>query len=310
MDYRELKIRLPREALEEATWKLAEMGITSTQIVDNAIVDEMMAEKQAYAWDYIEPALVQADRTQDPQICVYVEESEEGLALMAQVKRAFAGHAMEMEIVREQDWVDSYKRQFKVQPLTSQIVVRPSWEPEEKVRAAFGSDKKIIVLDPGMALGTGSHETTALCAALLEELGCSGRRILDIGTGSGILAMAAAAEGAERVLGIDIDPTACQVAEENIRINGMQDRVEICEGDLVQGVDWTADIVVANLMADLICMLSAHVPAHLCPGGIFISSGILIEKKQDVLDAVRKAGMEIMEIKEKGEWCAIAAKYA
>lgn len=310
MDYTELMITVPRESVDDVTFELSEMGITSTQIIDNAVVDEIMDRKNDYEWDYIEPELADADRSKDPKICVYFEDTREGRSLMEQVRERFSGYETEGDTVHEQDWVNEYKKHFKVCRLTDSIVIRPSWEKEENVTAEFGPDKKILILDPGMAFGTGSHETTSLCAGFLEEYGCSGKKVMDVGTGSGILAMAASLLGAEKVLGIDIDPTACQVAEENVRINKCEDTVEIREGDLTEGVDFDADIICANLMADLVCMLSAHVKEHLRKDGIFFSSGILTEKKDTVASAIEDAGMKIIETREKGEWCAIAAVYA
>ena len=169
----------------------------------------------------------------------------------------------------------------------------------------------MLELDPGMAFGTGSHETTSLCLKLLEEyLGeePSDKKILDVGCGSGILSIAAALLGCGPVLGIDIDEDAVRVANENVRLNGVDDVVEITHGDLLQGVDFKADIVVANLMADLVAMLSESVTDHMEKGGVFISSGILTEKKEMVENALEKAGFEIKEIREDGEWCAIVAE--
>ena len=159
-----------------------------------------------------------------------------------------------------------------------------------------------------MAFGTGDHATTSMCAVLMDEAGCEGKKVLDIGTGSGILAIAADLLGASDILGVDIDPSAVEVAIENAEVNGCGDNVRFIEGDLTKGIDFRADIVVANLMAEMVVMLISSVKEHMLPEGVFISSGILVEKKDMVIEALDKAGFETVKVMKKGEWCAILAR--
>ena len=161
-----------------------------------------------------------------------------------------------------------------------------------------------------MAFGTGSHETTSLCALFLEEIGCFEKSVLDLGTGSGILAIAAARLGAPKVLGIDIDSVAVEVARENMCINQCDDVVTILEGDLVKGVDFKADIIVANLMAELLCVLASSILKHMEKDGCCICSGILAEKKDMVAAAFEESGMAVVDAKKKGEWVALKVCYA
>ena len=184
-------------------------------------------------------------------------------------------------------------------------MVKPTWEeytPKE--------DELVIEIDPGMAFGTGTHETTSLCMKLMEKyLGehPEEKKILDVGCGSGILSICGALLGSREILGIEIDEDAVRVARENVEENHVEDAVKVMQGDLTKGVDFKADVIVANLMADLVMLLSEDARKHLTEDGIFISSGILVEKEEMVSAAIREAGFRIVEIAEDGEWCAIAA---
>ena len=159
-----------------------------------------------------------------------------------------------------------------------------------------------------MAFGTGTHETTSLCIRLMEDYLAPGEKVLDVGCGSGILSIAVALLGASEVLGVEIDPDAVTIAKENIALNHVDGVASAQYGDLTKGIDFQADVIVANLMADLVVMLSKDVAKHLRPGCRYISSGILVEKMPEVVDAMRALGFAILEVKEDGMWCAIVAK--
>jgi ribosomal protein L11 methyltransferase len=162
-----------------------------------------------------------------------------------------------------------------------------------------------------MAFGSGLHETTSMCIRALEKI-LSGRpagcRILDVGTGTGILAIAGVLLGADEALGIDIDTDAVRVANENIEKNGMTGKIRAQYGDLTEGVDYRADIVVANLMADLVMRLSPAAAGHLDRGGWYVTSGILDIKEEVVCKAITEAGFAVEEVLHDGEWCAVVAK--
>ncbi len=203
--------------------------------------------------------------------------------------------------VDEEDWAESWKKSYKPFRLGRHMVVKPGWETFE----ALPGDK-IIEIDPGMAFGTGTHETTGLCVELVEEIVKPGMDVIDIGTGTGILAIAAALMGA-RVLATDLDRVAVRVAAENVNKNGFSDVIRTRAGDLLEAVDETADVVAANIIADVIRMLAAPVRAHIRPGGKFICSGIARERKAEVVEALEAAGYKNLDIRDRGEWSAIAA---
>ena len=203
----------------------------------------------------------------------------------------------------EEDWAENWKKAFKPFRLGKNMVIKPGWM-ECEVREG----DKVIEIDPGMAFGTGTHETTGMCVELVEKYVREGMSAIDVGTGTGILAIAAAHMGAGDVLATDIDRVAVRVAAENIRINGFESRIRCMAGDLLENVAEQADIVIANIIADVIIMMAAPVKAHIKDGGMFICSGISKERKQDVLDALEDAKYKVLNVCEKGGWCAIAAE--
>lgn len=204
--------------------------------------------------------------------------------------------------IDEEDWAESWKKAFKPFRLGKRIVIKPGWESYVPL-----AGDKVIEIDPGMAFGTGAHETTGLCVELIEEYVKPGMRVIDIGTGTGILAIAAAHCGAVDALATDLDPVAVRVASENININGFERVIRVKCGDLLEAVDETADIVIANIIADVIIALAAPVRAHIAKGGKFICSGIARERKDEVISALAAAGYQNLDVRDMGQWTAIAA---
>jgi ribosomal protein L11 methyltransferase len=206
----------------------------------------------------------------------------------------------------DSEWLYKWQEFFKPTRVGERIVVRPSWEAYDPK-----PEDLVIEMDPGMAFGSGLHETTSMCIKALEKIladGCGGIKILDVGTGTGILAIAGVLLGADEALGIDIDTDAVRVANENIEKNGLADRITAQYGDLTEGVDYKADIPVANLMADLVMRLSPAAAGHLERGGWYVTSGILDIKEETVSRAIREAGFAIEEVLHDGEWCAVIAR--
>ena len=182
-------------------------------------------------------------------------------------------------------------------------MICPGWLEYEKQ-----PDDKVIEIDPGMAFGTGTHETTGMCAALIEKYVQPGQRVIDIGTGSGILAIVAAHMGAKEVLATDLDAVAVRVAAENAVLNGFGDKIDCRCGDLLDVVDVSGDVVIANIIADVILMLAKPVRERIVPNGVFICSGIAIDRREDVRRALLENDYEILDEPVKGEWAAFAAR--
>jgi ribosomal protein L11 methyltransferase len=211
--------------------------------------------------------------------------------------------------VHEEDWADAWKKHFHVERVGERIVIRPSWRPY-----APQPDDVVIDLDPGMAFGTGQHPTTRMCLELLERTVRPGDFVLDVGAGSGILAIAAVKLGAARCLALDVDPQAVTVARENAARNGVDVIVRVEAGSL--GAGWTlseppprgADLAVANITATAVAGLAPAFAAALRPGGILIGSGIVAERTDEVLTALHAAGFTVGEVRAEGDWRAIAAR--
>ncbi|MFO8110926.1 MAG: 50S ribosomal protein L11 methyltransferase [Desulfosalsimonadaceae bacterium] len=208
--------------------------------------------------------------------------------------------------IDDEDWAESWKLHFHPVRVTEKIVVRPSWRCHEALEGEI-----VIDLDPGMAFGTGTHPSTALCIRLLTDHIAAGMRFLDIGTGSGILMITAAKTGAKTLAGIDCDPVAVEVAENNLLRNNISpDDFTLMEGDLVTSVTGHYDMIAANIVAETICSLVPHIPPLLPPGGIFITSGIIVEKEPMVLETLNRYGFTILDIRQREGWSAIAARWA
>jgi ribosomal protein L11 methyltransferase len=223
--------------------------------------------------------------------------------MLQKIKTEITGLNVEDKIVDEAAWENKWKEYFKPSKVTERIVIKPTWEEYQHKKGEL-----VIEIDPGMAFGTGTHPTTAMCMKFMERCAGQFKTVLDVGCGSGVLSIAAALLGAEDVLGLDIDPKAITVARENVELNGLCEKIRIDYGDLSKGTDFKADLIAANLMADLVVLLAEGIQKNLPPGGLFISSGILIEKQQEVKAGIKNAGFEIVDIMEEEEWCAILAR--
>lgn len=319
MKYFEIDIETAPAGIEAVVGTLMGLGITDTVVEDPRDIEELMDKKQTYDWDYLDDSIVEKMK-ECPKVTVYLEDTEENRKLAEQIEPAmkklkqraesgefgqeadFGSLRVCLSVEDDEEWKDRWKEYFKPARISDSIVVKPTWEEYAKKDGEL-----VIEIDPGMAFGTGTHETTSLCVKMLEKYQKQSDKVLDVGCGSGILSIAAALLGAEDVLGIDIDPVAVEVAAENIALNGVEKTAGAQIGDLTKGIDYKADIVVANLMADLVMMLADDVAGHMNKDGLFISSGILVEKEVQVAEYLRSRGFGILEIREDGGWCCIVA---
>ncbi|WP_206830904.1 50S ribosomal protein L11 methyltransferase [Alicyclobacillus fructus] len=212
-----------------------------------------------------------------------------------------------VELVDESSWKDAWKEQYHPIPVGDSLVIVPIWaEPEELERYR---DRRVIAIEPGMAFGTGHHQTTQMCAELLTEVVRPGMRVVDVGTGTGVLAIAAALVGAERVVAIDLDPVAVSAATENVRQNGLEARVDVRQGDLLAALrpDETFDLAVANILRDVVIALVPQVRARLAPGGWFLTSGYIESQREQVEQALRAHEFSIVRRAQKDDWVSLLA---
>lgn len=204
--------------------------------------------------------------------------------------------------VNEEDWENNWKQYYKPTKVGDKIVVKPIWESYEP-----NEGELIVEMDPGMAFGTGTHETTRMCVKALEKYVKSKDVVFDIGTGSGILSIVASRLGASRIVGVDLDPVAVESATKNVEFNKLSN-IEILYGDLMEVVEGKADIVVANILAPIVMILCDGVKEFLNEDGLFIASGILNTQKDMIVDKMESIGFGIEEVIEDGEWICIVAK--
>ena len=287
------------------------LGAAGTEIIDRADVPD--PAKPGVYWELYDPAmlaampedvLVKGWYAQDGQTHDLLANLRAQLAELKLATDADVGTlTLEVQNVADEDWAENWKQYYKPFRIGSRLVVKPSWESFEAA-----PEDLVVELDPGMAFGTGTHETTHMCMELLEKHMTQGMSVMDVGTGSGILAIAAARLGAGQVLAVDIDPDAVKVARENVAHNAVQSQVRVVQGDLVKGETLPCELAVANIVADAICMLCGPLTRHLTVGGSLICSGIIREREQDVQDALAMAGYTVIDRLTMGEWVALCAR--
>lgn len=310
MKYWKVTLTVEREDMEGLTGRLLEEGVEAWEVVDPQDIADVLTKQHDYDYDVVDRTLLAADPQEDPKIILYIPEDKALLHRVEEAAFSIPSAAFCKEEVEDSLWLDGYKEHFGITSLADGLLVVPSWEEDRYRAEADGrfAGMHPIFMDPGTAFGTGDHPTTAMCAALMEHYGCRNKVVLDVGTGSGILAIGAALLGAQSVLAVDIDPEAVRVAKENVERNALWHAVTVREGDLLEGVTETADMVVANLFAEVIIRLSGSVRDHLFEGGIFLSTGILTEKRKEVEEALKRNGFALVEARAEGEWCALAAR--
>ena len=283
-----------------------------TVIADMGIYVEDYSDLENVVWniahvDLIEQELLECDRTHS-LIHVYIKQEKDALECVEFIKARLDAEGIEYETsivgVNEEDWANNWKQYYHTQRIGKRIIVTPSWEEYTPVEGEVQ-----MRLDPGMAFGTGTHDTTRLCLELLEEVVTPETRILDVGTGSGILSVGGVLLGAPSALGVDIDPVAVKVANENAEINEVTGKTEFVCGDLTDKVHGKFEIVTANIVADVIIRLLSTVKNYLLKGGVLIVSGIIDTRADEVENACHEAGFVTEKRLEHGGWVAIKLRY-
>ncbi len=314
MDWMEVVIHTTTMGADIVSEMLMNVGAVGTMIEDR--YDVTSSKKEDGMWDLIDEDVL-AHMSEDVLVKAYFKDdmsaqetlllTREKLTGIANIDMGFDMGSLEIEVssVHEQDWAENWKKYYKPFRAGEKLVIKPSWEPYEEQE-----NDLVLELDPGMAFGTGTHETTFMCMEQLEKYITPGCKAIDVGCGSGILGLAAAKLGAKDVLAIDLDELAVKVAKENTEKNGLTEIVRVVHGDLLEKADEMADVIVANIIADVICFLCGPAKKHLLPGGTFICSGIIREREEDVQKALAAAGYTVCNRLAKGEWVCLAAKAA
>jgi len=285
---------------------LMELGAAGTEIDDPSLVNEYI---DAGLWDYTD--LPRAEDTETVTVRAYLPEDArlessllalaERIAALRHAGAALGAGTISHSFVADEDWAETWKAYIHTEKIGERIVIRPTWEEYTP-----SADEIVIELDPGAAFGTGAHATTAMCLRWLEHLVSPGMRVYDVGCGSGILAVAAAKLGAGEVIAMDYDPVAVSVAEENIRQNNVHN-VVACESDLLSACEGAApaELITANIIADVIVRLFAQLDRHLAPGGTLLASGIIDDRIADVEHAAAQHGFTVLDMTCEKEWAAM-----
>ena len=302
MEWKDIKITVPKAEAETAEAIATGIAGGGIYIEDYSDLEEQV-EAIAHV-DLIEQELRDKDRSV-VAVHLYLSPDEnpaEVLELLRERLLKAELHAqLDVTGVEEADWENGWKAFYHAMELGRRLAVCPSWESYDR------PGRVVLRLDPGMAFGTGTHETTALCLTALDELVAGGERLLDIGTGSGILAIAALLLGAAEADGVDIDPMCVRTAGENATLNGVAGRFAVKVGNLSDQAEGAYDLITANIVANAIISLAPQVPALLRAGGTFIASGIIDEREAEVAAAIRRAGLEVREIRRENGWVCILA---
>lgn len=305
----EVRVITKSEALEPISGIFYSLDCKGVAIEDPE--DILGREQGPLTWDFADinvlehkgkVAVVKAYFTEEDNIEDVLEYVNERLTELKEMGLDLGEAKVEHEKMHEEDWANTWKQYYKPTKVGEKIVVKPIWEEYE------AKDGELVVdLDPGMAFGTGTHETTRMCIQSLEKYVKEDSTVFDVGCGSGILAIAAAKLGAKLAVGVDLDPVAVESSIENVGYNKLKN-IEILHGNLVEVIDGKADIVVANILAEIICILTDDVKRVLKDGGVFITSGIIHDRVDMVCEKLEATGFEVMEKNRDGEWNCIVAK--
>lgn len=307
MEWIEITVCTDREAVEAVANIFYDHGMNGVVIEDQG---EVIANSEDNPWDYFD--LPHSD-SEEVLVKGYLPLTGDFANTMASIRSAIkrlpvfglnvGSGSVSVSNVKEEDWANSWKVFYKTEKVGKHIVIKPSWEAYEPK----GEDI-VIELDPGMAFGTGTHPTTTMCLRSLEEYIRGGETVFDLGTGSGVLSIAAAKLGAVRVYATDKDPVAVEAAQENIKRNGLEGKIKIFQSETLELLPNGVDLVVANIIADVIIKLSKDIFQKMKSGGVFISSGIISHRFDDVKEGLITTGFAIKDILDEGEWVAIIAR--
>ncbi len=304
MDWTEIKITVNADDVDRA-------GDIAQMVVPYGIYIEDYRTLEQEAWeiagiDLIDEDLLAKDRTKGI-VHIYISPEENPAEAVSFLTERYTAEGIDAEIDRtackNEDWENNWKKYFKPMPIGERLLIRPVWEQEYDA-----GNRAVLHLEPGLAFGSGTHDTTRLCLETLEKYANPGKTVLDIGCGSGILSVASLLLGADKALGVDIDALAVKTARENGRTNGFDEpRFTVLQGSTTDKVTGRYDIIVANIVADIIINLCRDVKNFMNPGAVFITSGIIVPREDDVLRAFEENGLAVKARHESGGWLCFEA---
>ncbi|MDR7857109.1 50S ribosomal protein L11 methyltransferase [Tissierella sp.] len=307
MNWTEVQIKATSELEDVVSGILYDVGANGLAIEDPKDVLDLMKSKRD--WDFIDSSLMDPD-LDGILIKAYFSESEDLESIIKEIKDRIHNNpqlsngkcTVTTNVLDDNDWAESWKKYYKPIRIGENIIIKPSWENYNLLETDI-----MIELDPGMAFGTGTHETTMMCTEALEKYLVPGSTVYDIGCGSGILSIVSAKLGARKVVGVDLDELCVNISNKNITLNHVDDIVEIKNGNLLDVVEGKADVIVSNIIAEVIAGMTKDLKSYLNNNGIFITSGIIIDKIELVEKALLENEFKILDIMKKNDWACIIA---
>lgn len=311
MDWKEISIYTTTQGVDIVSGFLIAHGIRGMTIEDAADFKDFLQSTEIH-WDYIEESLVSELSNKESNVKFYLPDNLQGIEQFNEIKASIEGQrglnegidlgrlAIETANVNEEDWSTAWKKYYHPTKIGKKLVVVPCWEDY-----TLADGEVRVTLDPGMAFGTGTHETTRLCMQLLEDCVTYSTDMLDIGTGSGILAITALLLGAKTAVGVDIDELSVKVAQENADLNQIGNKIKLVCGDLTEKITGKFHVVCANIVADVIIRLSHDVTQFMYEDSVLLVSGIIEERSDEVVAALTQAGLQVEKSITENGWVAI-----
>ena len=322
MQWIETNIYTTTEGIEPLCGRLYAVGLNGVQIKDAADFNDFIENETQY-WDYIDDSL-EPLKTCETCVTVYLTDDADGRELLSHIRGTvtelkaldrdgrFGRLEMDLKGINEEDWANNWKKYYKTFNLGKKLLIKPEWE---QLAESDVEDKVVLSMNPGHLFGTGTHHSTQLCMIELEKYVRKGDRVLDLGCGSGILSILSLLLGAKDAVAVDIDPAAPATAMENLAMNGISpERYSVLVGNVIddtalrEKIGGDYDVVVANIVADVIIAMSRTAYSQTRKGGIFITSGIIGPRGDEVRAAITEAGFEITDMHEQSDWLCITAK--
>ncbi len=301
MDWIQVKIYCDNLQIDEISAALLEFQVGGVQINDFEDFNRYLKEDKE-EWEIVDEELIES-LDQPASVVVYLTNDESGRAELERIRERFQDLKIELCNVQEEDWENNWKAYYKPFWVKEKILICPLWEREEH------ENELAVYIDPGSAFGTGTHETTKMCIEHLVDYLKEGQSVLDIGCGSGILAIAAMKLGAKSAQLVDISPLAVKIARENGEINGLyQPEYTVKEGNLTDDIDGQFDIITANIIADIIIPLCSDIRDYMKNETVLITSGIIKERAGDVERAFAENHLTVIQKRELGDWVSFAVK--
>ena len=308
MKWCEISIQTSHEAVELIAEIFRDLGASGVVIEDPELVNDYITSGK---WDYTDIPIAKETEVVVEKAYLPVNGELEGrIQTLQQEIKALesrgvntAPAVLTTAELQDEDWSDTWKQYFHTEKPGERVVIKPTWEEYEPK-----DDEVVIELDPGAAFGTGTHATTSMCIRQLEKLVKPGMTVFDVGTGSGILSIISAKLGAKNIQAVDYDDSVLKIIEENLEQNNVQDIISVAQSDLMQNVHGKAELVIANIIADIIIRLFDQLDEHLEQGGTLLTSGIIEDRIEDVLAAAEAHGYGVVERLENKGWACITFK--